>query len=111
MPILPPDDGTHAAIHDEVCVLIDERHIVERRLWEKGHERLLESNPEAWERQRNRFISDLDDRPYLIRGENLEKARALGLPDTYNRLALMAVSVFHLSHWRLDVTITNYLLA
>lgn len=77
--------------------------------WEKGHERLREGDPEAWKRQRNRFISDLDDRPYLIRGENLEKARALGLPDTYNRLALMAVSVFHLSHWRLDVTVTNYL--
>lgn len=27
----------------------------------------------------------------------------------YNRLALMAVSVFHLSHWRLDVTVTNYM--
>ena len=80
------------------------------QLWEKGHERIHENDPKAWERQRNRFISDFDDRPYLIRGENLEKARALGLPEEYNRLALMCVSVFHLSHWRLDVTVTNYLL-
>ena len=32
-------------------------------------------------------------------------------PTAYNRLALMAVSVFHLSHWRLDVTVCNYILA
>ena len=78
--------------------------------WDKGHERLRESDPRAWERQRRRFIKDCDDRPYLIRGENLRKAQALGLPDTYNRLALMCVSVFHLSHWRLDVTVVNYML-
>ena len=80
------------------------------RRWDKGHERLRESDPGAWERQRRRFIKDCDDRPYLLRGENLRKAQALGLPDTYNRLALMCVSVFHLSHWRLDVTVVNYML-
>lgn len=78
--------------------------------WDKGHERLCESDPRAWERQRRRFLKDCDDRPYLLRGENLRKAQALGLPDTYNRLALMCVSVFHLSHWRLDVTVVNYML-
>lgn len=80
------------------------------RRWDKGHERLRESDLGAWGRQRKRFIRDCDDRPYLIRGENLRKAQALGLPDTYNRLALMCVSVFHLSHWRLDVTVVNYML-
>lgn len=80
------------------------------RRWDKGHARLRESDPGAWARQRKRFIRDCDDRPYLLRGENLQKAQALGLPDTYNRLALMCVSVFHLSHWRLDVTVTNYLI-
>ena len=80
------------------------------RRWEAGHERLRESDPAAWARQRKRFVRDCDDRPYLVRGENLAKAQALGLPDTYNRLALMCVSVFHLSHWRLDVTVTNYVL-
>ena len=59
--------------------------------------------------QRERFVEDMDDRPYKLRGENLRKARALGLPEEYNRLALMCVSVLHLSHWRLDVTTTNYL--
>ena len=37
-------------------------------------------------------------------------ARAAGVPTEYSRLALLAVSVFHLSHWRLDVTVTNYLI-
>ena len=80
------------------------------RRWEKGHERLHESDPKAWERQRARFLADCDDRPYLLRGENLSKAQALGLPEEYNRLALMCVSVWHLSHWRLDVTVTNYII-
>ena len=76
--------------------------------WEKGHERLLQTDPEAWEHQRKKFVADCDDRPYKLRGENLAKAQALGLPEEYSRLALMCVSVFHLSHWRLDVTVTNY---
>lgn len=78
--------------------------------WEAGHERLRESDPKAWERQRERFVADCDDRPYRLRGENLQKAQNLGLPEEYNRLALMCVSVLHLSHWRLDVTVTNYLI-
>jgi integrase len=80
------------------------------RRWEAGHERLRESDPKAWERQRERFVADCDDRPYRLRGENLQKAQTLGLPEEYNRLALMCVSVFHLSHWRLDVTVTNYII-
>lgn len=79
------------------------------RRWEEGHEKLKATNPKAWAAQRKRFVSDMDDRPYLLRGENLKKAHTLGIPDRYNRLALMCVSVLHLSHWRLDVTTTNYL--
>lgn len=48
---------------------------------------------------------------YRVRSENKKLAIQKGLPTEYNRLALMAVSVFHLSHWRLDVTVSNYLLA
>lgn len=49
--------------------------------------------------------------PYLLRGKNLKLALSKGLPIEYDRLALMAVSVEHLSHWRLDVTVNNYMLA
>lgn len=59
---------------------------------------------------RNAFITDImNEKPYLLRGENRKKAKDQGKPTEYNRLALMMVSVFHLSHWRLDVTITNYM--
>ena len=80
------------------------------RRWEKAHRKLHEEDPGAWQRQRDRFIKDMDDRPYVLRGENAAKATAAGLPTEYNRLALMCVSVYHLSHWRLDVTVTNYML-
>lgn len=50
-----------------------------------------------------------NDKPYVMRGENRENAISHGRPTEYNRLAMMAVSVFHLSHWRLDVTSVNYL--
>ena len=48
---------------------------------------------------------------YRVRGANRKRAKELGLPIEYDRLAVMAVSVFHLSHWRTNVTVTNYLLA
>lgn len=47
---------------------------------------------------------------YKLRGDNRRKALADGIPVEYDRLAVYMVSVFHLSHWRLD-TLTNYLLA
>lgn len=58
-----------------------------------------------------RFLHDImNEEPYKLRGENRQKAIESGKETEYNRLALMAVSVLHLSHWRLDVTVTNYLI-
>lgn len=48
---------------------------------------------------------------YYIRGGNRRLALENGLLTKYDRLAVMAVSIFHLSHWRCDVTVDNYLLA
>ena len=45
------------------------------------------------------------------RGKTRELAQKLGLPVGYDRLCTLAVSVLHLAHWRLDVTVDNYLLA
>lgn len=47
---------------------------------------------------------------YKLRGDNRRFALEHGLPAEYDKLCVMAVSIFHLSHWRLD-TLTNYLLA
>lgn len=58
-----------------------------------------------------RFLHDImNEEPYKLRGENRQKAIEQDKQTEYNRLALMMVSVFHLSHWRLDVTVTNYLI-
>lgn len=47
---------------------------------------------------------------YTLRGGNKDRALTMGRPISYDRLALLAVSVFHLSHWRNDVTVINYML-
>lgn len=49
-----------------------------------------------------------NDKPYELRGENKAKAINAGAPVEYNRLALIAISVYQLSHWRLDVSAVNY---
>lgn len=48
---------------------------------------------------------------YKLRGSTVALAESKGRPVTYDKTALMAVSVFHLSHWRCDVTVRNYMLA
>lgn len=48
---------------------------------------------------------------YVLRGHNRDLALKNGLPVSYDRLALLAVSIYHLAHWRHDVTVANYLLA
>lgn len=47
---------------------------------------------------------------YTLRGKNRELAIQKGLPLRYNKLALLATSIFKLSHWRNDVTVASYLL-
>lgn len=48
---------------------------------------------------------------YTVRGNNRQLAAARGMPLSYHKLALLATSVFKLSHWRNDVTVASYLLA
>lgn len=59
----------------------------------------------------NRFCLDMTRNQgiYQMRGEAKKLAEANDRPTNYDRVALMAVSTLHLAHWRLDVTITNYL--
>ena len=47
--------------------------------------------------------------PYVCRGHARESLDEAGRAVAYDRLALMAVSVFHLAHWRADVTVKNYM--
>lgn len=65
----------------------------------------------AFENHYKRFREDIlaNGGKYVLRGENARKAQNKGLPTTYDRVALMMVSVFHLAHWRNDVTVINYM--
>ena len=47
---------------------------------------------------------------YTLRGGNRKRAIEKGLPISYNRLVAMWVSIFKLSHYRLNVAIENYFL-
>ncbi|MBM7152934.1 hypothetical protein NOL14_01625 [Streptococcus suis] len=78
--------------------------------WEEGHQKLKQESQSKYERQRRNFIYDLRDEAYVLRGSNKVKALSSGMPIEYDRLALMTVSVLNLSHWRLSVTVTNYIL-
>ena len=74
-------------------------------------EQLIRELEARFEANGRKLIHDQIDGKYYLRGLNRKFAREHNLPTAYNRLALMAVSVFHLSHWRLDVTVCNYILA
>lgn len=69
--------------------------------------KMLHRNPEGAKKW---LESSIDGGMYKLRGENKKRAEKMGYPVIYNRLALLATSVHHLSHWRLDVTVTNYML-
>lgn len=77
-----------------------------KRTWEKDDEVRAENNyrPKRW---RDCKVNG----NYVLRGHNRELAQKHGLPVSYDRLALLAVSIYHLAHWRHDVTVANYLLA
>lgn len=48
------------------------------------------------------------DKPYILRGKNRELAIKQGKAIVLDRLALRAVSVQHLAHWRDKVTVQSY---
>ena len=77
-----------------------------RHTWEKDDEARKENGYKA-----KRWSDMKVTGNYILRGNNRKLAKKHGLPLQYDRLALRAVSIFHLSHWRHDVTVANYLLA
>lgn len=79
--------------------------------FKNAHSEMMIKKPNSFEKKLKKFKFDMDDRPYILRGANLQKAKGLGLNTEYNRLLLMYTSVFALSHWRLDVTVTNYIIS
>lgn len=64
------------------------------------------------EANRARFLREISGYggEYVCRGETARALKARGRDVSFDRLALMATSVFHLSHWRSDVTVRNYMI-
>lgn len=77
-----------------------------KRTWEADDSKRVEK---GW--QKKRWRQSQVEGEYRLRGETRKLAVAHDLPVCYDRLAAMAVSIYHLAHWRLDVTIDNYLIA
>lgn len=57
-----------------------------------------------------RFRKQMEDGTYYLRGANRQAAIQRGRPVAYDRLAILATSVFALSHWRLDIAAKSYLI-
>lgn len=57
-----------------------------------------------------RYRKQMSDGDIYLRGANRKAALERGRPIKYNRLATLAVSVFSLSHWRVSVALSNYLI-
>ena len=129
-----PADANHLFSKDEMNNKIDLHHLralraqqmykyyLNRIQTENGYrEQLMSEIRHTWEKDdearkengyRAKRWSDMKvTGQYILRGNNRKLAKKHGLPLQYDRLALLAVSIFHLSHWRHDVTVANYLLA
>ena len=68
-------------------------------------------NEQMQQQAYERFCQDMckNEGVYQMRGESKKLAEEHDRPTDYDRVALMAVSVLQLAHWRLDVTVINYL--
>lgn len=84
-----------------------------KRIESEGRGKLVGEIAARWQKYCDKPWNEavVREKPYFIRGANKQLAIEHDLPTVYDRLALMAVSVFHLAHWRLDVTVSNYMLA
>ncbi len=79
---------------------LSERFKAEHRHGKEGYSK------QAYEK----FMGEiLKESAYELRGTSKEWAIKNGRPTTLDRVAVMAVSVFHLSHWRTPVAVVNYL--
>jgi len=72
----------------------------------KYEPRFSKNNPKSV-----KFCKELNNpAEYIMRGDNRTKAVKDGAIGHYDRVALLCVSVFHLSHWRNDVTVSHYMI-
>lgn len=89
-------------------------YYTERLKTEPGYrKKLYKELADQWHRNNKKHRDKLEplsyfDKPYILRGKNRELAIAQGKPVVLDRLALRAVSILHLAHWRDKVTVQSY---
>ena len=69
-----------------------------------------ETEPTGKKRSKKKFNEREARGTYTLRGDNRKFALEHGLPVSYDKTCLLAVSMFHLSHYRNNVTVVDYLL-
>lgn len=104
--------ATHARdaykIYEHVCAMgyADKLQDALIRTWDAYHPG--KKNSARYQAQKAKYLADMSG-TYWLRGDNKARALSEGRPVSYNKLALMCVSVWHLSHWRSDVTVKHYM--
>lgn len=79
-----------------------------KEAFKRGYNRSPESNRD-WHHNKDITMLEKDiNSVYKTRGAQRQTLEKLEKATEYDRLALLAVSVFHLAHWRCDVTVHNY---
>ena len=74
------------------------------------NERYFINDKNKYDKKLETFKNDMGAGKYILRGENKERAQEVCAPTEYDRVALMAVSVFHLAHGRTNVAAKHYML-
>ena len=106
--------------YEKLCSTPEGRAEMRRQLWarytdpEVGCKAYLmavaKGDQKRMQRHRYLFSQELTDGRYYLRGANRRVAIERGLPTSYDRLALACVSVFHLSHFRNEISVKHYIL-
>ena len=106
--------------YEKLCSTSEGRAEMRRQLWarytdpEVGCKAYLlakeRGDTKGMQRHLYLFSQELADGRYYLRGANRRVALKRGLPIFYDRLSLACVSLFHLSHFRNEVTVKHYML-
>ena len=106
--------------YEQICSTPEGRAEMRRQLWARYTDpevgckayRLAKERGDKKQMERHLYLfsQELADGRYYLRGANRRVAIERGRPTAYDRLALACVSVFHLSHFRNEVTCKHYTL-
>lgn len=95
-------------IYEHVCAMGygDKLRDALIKTWDAYHPG--DKNSARYLQQKAKYLADMSG-TYWLRGDNKARALAEGRPVSYDKLPLMCVSVWHLAHWRNDVTVKHYM--